>query len=218
MKKRLGAILPVIVLVLALGATGVFAAVTFVTGDMVFLYPPPASVVAGAHESNDEFYVFNEKQSIRLSSDLLTDDYETIPAGTSVNSHLVHFDPVGSPSPAVSVSGSVNFDGDILGLYHTNEGLDNTDSTFGLAGTTYPTGSNRKLDLSGSGADTVTVDGSNLAVDLHATTGIDQIRVITAGAQPAWVGGEVQGVHKIEIVWQWIKGTLLQIFGLNSSA
>jgi hypothetical protein len=223
MKKRLGAILPVIVLVLALGATGVFAAVTFVTGDMVFLSPPPASVVDGALESSDEVYVFNERQNVRLSSSLLTDDSETIPAGKFVNSHLVHFDPVGSSSsPVVSVSGSVNFDGEILGLFTTNDGLDNTDATFGLSGTQYPTGENRKLDEGGVNVDTATVDGSNLAVELRASFGIDQVRVITvhqrAPTPGPSVGGEAQSVDKIEIIWQWVKGILIQIFGLNSDA
>ncbi|MBN2187220.1 MAG: hypothetical protein JW732_07215 [Dehalococcoidia bacterium] len=218
MKKRLGVILPVIALVVALGATGVFAAVKYVTGDMVFLYSPPASVVAGALESSDEVYVFNEKQNVFLSSDLLTDDSKTIPAGTSVNSHLVHFDPVGVANVVISVSGTVNFDGDILGLYTTNDGLDGTDATFGLTGTAYPTGSPRFLEVTGVNADTATVDGSKLAVDLHANTGIDQIRVITRPHTPTWVGGEVQSVDKIELVWQWIKGILLQVFGLNSSA
>jgi len=208
MKKRRGAIFPVIAVVVALGATGVFAAVTSVTEDMVFLDPSPASVVAGAHESSDEIYVFEEKQNVFLFSDLLTDDSETIPAGTLVNSHLVHFDPVGSPSTMVSVSGTVNFDGEILGLFTTNAGLDDTDATFGLTGTQYPTGSNRKLETGGEAPDSATVDGSNLAVDLHANTGIDQVRVITVYQLPPKplpsVGGEVYPTNKLAILAPWI--------------
>jgi hypothetical protein len=164
-----------------LGATGVFAAVQSTTPNMVPI-APPSSVVEGQVEDNTDVYVFDEKQSIVLSSSLTPDIGSTIPAGTVVSSHFVHFDAVGRFSPVQTGTGSVIFDGNILGLFTTNAGLSATDATFGATGTTYPTGQERKLETSGW-IDIATPSGATLTVTLYTNTGIDQIRVITEGVK-----------------------------------
>jgi hypothetical protein len=183
MKTRVGVIFLVMILTLALGTTGVLAAVWFVDGD-IELITSPTSVVAGYLQSDDYIRVFDENQNVFLTDNLTTDDFrdtidaQTIPAGTFVNSHLVHFDPTAS----MQLSGTITFYGDILGLFPTNDGLSNTDGIFGLSSTKYPTGSDtRKSDEGGSNQDVITYTDNQLTITLKAADKIDQIRVITEG-------------------------------------
>ena len=95
------------------------------------MIPAPASVVSGALESSETMHAFNEQQAVTLasaiavdinsagtydsSSDLLpTSPATNIPAGTRVNSHFVHADPVGTDS--IITTSTLTFPTDILGV------------------------------------------------------------------------------------------------------
>ncbi len=178
----------------------------------VTLITPPASVVRGQLESNSVIFAFDERQNVLLSAPLsvnavpptmgkLTIDGGAIPnpvqilAGMIVNSHLLHFDVVGTPEALEAiVTGvpSVTFGEEILGVILEASLLDASDF-LGAADTSYPTGTSTirdferldSLDLP-SGAPPKTL--GEIAVFSHGTfrpdfpaNGVDQLRVITQG-------------------------------------
>lgn len=184
----------VIFLIITLSTINLFAS-TETTGDIKKV-DPPASVVEGATESDVEIKAFNEKQDFILPTDIRVDIISpghfdgietltpgTITAGTVVNSHFLHFDPVGTETQTITLSGSISSDSEILGIIILGEALNNTDVILGLPGIAYPTSSDRVLEL-GHDEDMVTLDTNKrgLTVQFVASTDtdIDQIRVITA--------------------------------------
>ncbi|HEY3240645.1 MAG TPA: hypothetical protein VGL92_13830, partial [Acidimicrobiia bacterium] len=156
------------------------------TGGGVVKVAAPSSVLEDAYESETEIRAFDEGQGVTLAAPLAVDitvpgDYAavddltpgTIPAGTRVNSHLLHADPVGSPDPLepVLVAGAVTFDTKILGVIILNTiadpNLNNSDG-LGAAATDYPDDLGvRGLEFSaGAGGDFVSLDDDQtLSVD-----------------------------------------------------
>ena len=146
--------------------------------------------------SDTEIFVFDEQQGVAfVPSQSL--NFGSITAGTLVNSHYVQFDPV-TPSFTVG-SGSITFDGPILGVVTATalldqdlsaDGAGTSDSYFGLAGTLglYPTGMDPSARGLGSPEDDlIIVIGSNtLNIDsLEIPSGpsagnLDGFRVFTA--------------------------------------
>ncbi len=158
--------------------------------------PPPASVAAQAEESDLVIRVFEEADERTLTTSVDVDDitpagavlptaWANLPAGAVVDSHLIHFDPVGQPAAGVTLGGSVTFPSDILGVIFNDATLDASDGALGAAGTLYPLGLvARGLDV-GDGI-TLGADRRTLNITLTVTTVIDQIRVITArSTEPA---------------------------------
>lgn len=130
------------------------------------------------YTDNDHFQVFDEQQGVVLGSDLTPDWGSTIPSGTTVNSHFIHFDQVGTTT-WFRACGEITFDGDIIGLIVLSDSLDATDALLGLA-VTYPAASVNYRGLeSTSYQDLYWVSGDTLTVDLQALNWLDQIRVIT---------------------------------------
>lgn len=175
------------------GALPAQAAVAGTTGELQMNAAPP-SLQENAFESNDVMRAINEKQDVVLSKSACLDftgtgkvTWETtepasVPAGTVVDSHILHADPVGNPGGPGSIryTGSVTFDSDIIGIAILDASLDCTDF-LGAQGTIYPTGlKSRGLEqgdiVIADNARTLTVN-----VILHR---LDQIRVITKGAKP----------------------------------
>lgn len=170
------------------------SASTETTGD-IRKVDHPSSVVEGATESNVEIKAFNEKQNLTLPVDIIVniispgtfDGIEdlapgTITAGTIVNSHFLHLDPIGTET--TTLSGSISSDLEILGIIILDETLNNTDAILGLPDITYPTDNDRGLELSPD-KDTVTLDANKgtITVKFSASTDIDQMRVITAAPE-----------------------------------
>jgi hypothetical protein len=184
--------LAVLAVAVTVGATAAVAAITS-TGGAVVKIAPPASVVDGALESDTEIRAFDEQQCVTLTSPLQLDFSAVggsglIPAGTSVSSHLVHFDPTGVQT--ITLSGSITTDATIIGVMTTQAGLDASDS-LGAPGTTYDTGENdRGLDAFQGDSVTVSADLLTATVTLTDRFHFDQVRVITRCAPPPPTGDE----------------------------
>ncbi|MEL6266749.1 MAG: VPLPA-CTERM sorting domain-containing protein [Pseudomonadota bacterium] len=107
-------------------------------------------------------------------------DTRVLSAGT-YDSHFVHFDPIGAPSPEAETQGAeIIFDGIIVAIIVSNVGpslLNASDSVLGTAAS-YSTVAGRQIDTT----DVFTLKAPRvLRLDhLQAGVGIDNIRVITA--------------------------------------
>jgi len=174
---------------------------------------PPTSVVEGATESNTNILAFNEKQDFALPSDTFVNISSpgtylffpgqpiftpaSIPAGSVVDSHLLHFDPVSAFPPAVEADCSVTFDCDVIGIIVLSADLDNSDG-LGAAATTYPApGLNPRRGLDEHDSVTLSADRRTVTVHLESDTSFDtdHIRVITQ-CQPAGECPHTQGFWK----------------------
>jgi len=168
------------------------AAIIDLGGDLKYFGNPPSSLVIGDCESSDYAFVFDEQQGVTLPIDMDVDASEPgiyanyydltpaiLPAGTVVNSHLIHFDPVGIQT--ARVAGWITFDQDILGVMVNHEALDASDAIVGWPDTTYYAGSGRKFDLADDSRDafTLTADMRTLWVTMGANNGVDNLRIIT---------------------------------------
>lgn len=179
------------------------AAIGSTSGAAVKVAAPP-SVLENAYESDTEIRAFDERQDATLAAPLVVDitapgTYDgsgpltpgTIPAGTIVDSHLLHADAVGSPDPQTPVTfkGGVTFTGEILGVIVVDTPAAphlNDSDTLGAAGTTYPTDpGGRGLELTDhAGSDSIVVADAHtvsLTLVLHR---YDEIRVITRSIPP----------------------------------
>ena len=196
-RTRLLTIVALTCLLMVLMANAAHAAITTTGGAVVHVSPPP-SVLPETYTSNIEIRAFEEKQDFVTPLPIAVDISQpgryarlteltpaTIAAGTCVESHLLHFDNVGTTSLA-SRQGSVTFDADVLGVIILDSSLNKSD-VLGAVGTAYPTGAfQRGADLLGGGvtenSDLVVLspDRRTVTVSLVVLAAIDQIRVITA--------------------------------------
>lgn len=210
-------LLPAFAVAAALGlAPSAGADIISTTPTVEILPTPPGSVVAGDLEDDDLVRIFLEQESLLLGTDVPVDislpgTYDSpgdafltstvVPAGTIVNSYLIHFDQITAVFPdAGTISGSVTFDEIILGLIvlpghgDTVLTLDLTDPILGAAGTIYPVGpagDSRGLEEVGVG-DPPAADVVILSADLHTVSfdfmtfeATDQIRVLTLVPEPS---------------------------------
>ena len=166
------------------------------TGAIMEIAPPP-SVELDVLESNSTIFAFTEMIGLSLGKDLAVDitspgSYSEpgdltpglIAAKTVVDVYFLHFDPV---TGLVILSGSITFDQDIVGVIVLSDSLDATDRSLGFPGTAYPTGlTTRGLEFGGVNSDFITLseDLRTISIDRQATTGMDQIRIITAIPAP----------------------------------
>jgi len=169
-----------------------------------YVSPPPGSVVEGNLENSTEFFWFFEGQTTLASDlpvDITTSGVYTAPTSlspgfiagnTTVNSYLLHFDPVGTPTEVQSAFGTLSFPYPILGIIVSGSLLGDSDF-LGPAGTTYPTDPTwRGLEFgTGSVADLIIYDSQfngglgAITPVLHAsTTGVDQVRILTGVPAP----------------------------------
>ena len=159
--------------------------------------PASSSFVPGQTESDTIIRAYDEVQGHTLNAALhvditLASTYTVfenlvgsdIPSGTVINSHFLHFDPVGSSTPAKAATGSVSFAGEtIIGVIFFNGGiasnqfLGNSDF-LGIPGVTYPT-ANQTRDLESGDSLTLSSDLKTVSVSLTADTSVDQVRIIT---------------------------------------
>ncbi|MEX2216757.1 MAG: LamG-like jellyroll fold domain-containing protein [Phycisphaeraceae bacterium] len=170
---------------------------------------PGVSLVANTTE-NDDIRFLREVDQLALPSDLLVDIFASpnlvlnnpndagypnpvpvIPAGTVVNSHFLHFDPVGAPNPAVSATATFTFDSQILGVIISNQAIPGSatgllllsDPVLGFGTTTYGTGNGRRTLRTSEATDLITLsdDGKSITVTMFVgQNNLDHMRIITA--------------------------------------
>ncbi|WP_425038849.1 VPLPA-CTERM sorting domain-containing protein [Primorskyibacter sp. S187A] len=142
----------------------------------------PTSVTDDNPGSDAIIKAFDEIQGLTLDDDLSVDG-GTIVEGTRINSHMV-FANRETGSALVRLSGSVTFDGMILGVISNTAQLGNTDALLG-PGTTYDTFTARGLEFGGANGDGYEVSGSVFTADEFVITQPgDWVRVITAATIP----------------------------------
>jgi len=175
----------------------------------------PKNLFVGNYESNTTATVFEEQHNLTLQSALWLDlaasfDYTmpaiglpstslggVVPAGSTINSHIVHLDPIGTTGSISGISGEIEFSNMILGVIVTKYGTDTsytlsglggetdpgsypweTDKTLGIALTNYPAWNPyRGLE---EGDHIWLIDPYTLAFDLNASgTYVNEFRIIT---------------------------------------
>lgn len=133
----------------------------------------------GDFDLNAGFFVAYETGPTLLTEPL-TVFGGTIPAGTTVCSHLVHHSPA---SGSYNVSDSFEFPGDVLGWIQGSPELDATDDDFGVEGVVYWTGETyRGIEPSPPSLYDSVVQTSSDTIEVYFTTSdvySDQIRVFS---------------------------------------
>lgn len=114
--------------------------------------PIPDDVVFNSHEDNDKIFFWIEQSNYKLPADLPTTlpgsglydtgSYDslngpTIPAGTMVDSYMLHYDSIGSQNVYIH-NQTFGFSGKILGIICSDAHLHGSDSIVGQSGTNYP--------------------------------------------------------------------------------
>jgi uncharacterized repeat protein (TIGR01451 family) len=166
------------------------AFVSSTTGQVVRWTTAPPSLQLDAQQDPVSAIAFNEAQDKRLVKPVAVDAVapgkykrfaigaDTIPAGTVVDSHLIHSDPTGKKARR---SGSVRFPGPIVGVIGASSRLAASDAALGAPGTRYPSTHQRGLEV----PDKVTISKDRRTVTfVLRTTVIDEFRVLTAHAEP----------------------------------
>ena len=145
-------------------------------------------------ESNAMLFALQENESVMLPDDVMTDAIGYIPAmpvpyGTAVDSHFIHGQWNESP---VTISGSITFDSEILGVIVSDYGLQNTDELLGMPYLMYPAMSMmRGLEPDTLYQnDSLTISSDLRTLDMQLSFGHDtplnpdQFRVITLAGEP----------------------------------
>lgn len=147
-------------------------------GEFLKLEPPFETPEGGFNTvGNDtqqtyDLFAFDEDQNIFLTNDLQVDLGTTIPGGTTVASHYLFFD----PAVPATISGTVTFDSEILGVITSTDTLFASDF-LANTGVTYLNPVSRGLESGDSLA--ITAD-NELTFTLTANTPGDYVRIITA--------------------------------------
>lgn len=118
-----------------------------ITGGLRTVSEPPVSFKSNQTTTPNHMLVIPERQSVVLESPLTIEGESgrtTIPAGTTISSYLIHYDPTLAANSAPR--GSVTFWGEITAVIGRTSGLQETDPLFGLPETVYETGAFRELE------------------------------------------------------------------------
>ena len=156
---------------------------------LAIVSPPPASVALNALESATAAVTFDERSGVTLASAVVVDAVNPgtytvfpngttrIPAGTVLDTSLIHSDPTASGSTSRR-TGSVTFADDVIGVIASTARLAATDS-LGASGTTYA-GSivQRGLEKS-EDTFTISTDRRTVSIDVRTPTVMDELRVLT---------------------------------------
>jgi hypothetical protein len=155
------------------GGTAFTAGGTFVNLALPIANPigPPNSVGDDTFQTPN-LYAFDEDQNIVLSAPLTVDvGTGPLPAGSTVASHYVFFD----PGPVLSIRGTVDFDSDVLAIITSTGNLAASDF-LANTGVNYLNPTFRGLEP----RDSVTISGSRqIAFNVTAVTPGDYVRVLT---------------------------------------
>ena len=161
---------------------------------MDLLASAPADVTRNVLESDTTIAVFVEKENHTLASSInvtpasagLSFAGNSIPAssalaaGTLVNSYFVHGDRIGSSTTRVTLSGTLEFDSDILAVIVRTSHHNSSDAELGAPGTSYG-GSLRGLE---NNNDLISISSDLRSIDIQLSfgTAADDVRIITAAS------------------------------------
>jgi hypothetical protein len=161
------------------------------TGGAAVEIAPPPSVEIDVLQSNTEIRVFDERQAVTLGDPLAVNIsapgiYDepadltpgTIPAGTVIDSHLIHYDII-FEGAAINATGSATFDGRILGVILGDADVDASDF-LGAPGTAYPPAGVQFRGAELDENDLIEVGCDTIRVELESFQVLDHVRVITA--------------------------------------
>ncbi|APZ95173.1 hypothetical protein Fuma_04828 [Fuerstiella marisgermanici] len=212
------AFLPLALLLTTLAHPSACADIVAVTGD-IQITAPPASVGIGVIESSTSGIVFQERSGYQLLADTRVSipgavgtydenadmDPMDLPAGLTVNSYLMHFDPnFGAPR----FQGTVEFADPIVGVMLLPFALNNSDAELAAPGTVYPTSasSRRGLDF-----DDFTILDSlevlsdrSIRFDFSTSNAVDQIRIVTS-AIPEPASASMCCLVTLIVIWRWTR-------------
>jgi uncharacterized repeat protein (TIGR01451 family) len=166
------------------------------TGSVIKLSSAPASVKLNALQNKTAVHAFDERQGTLLAAPVAVDAVNpgtyvtfpagsaTIPAGTIVDSHLIHSD-ITLFGSTIRRQGTVTFANDILGVVASTNRLAASDAALGAPGTQYA-GTTKWRGLEGGEANlssladkfTISADRRKVTFDLQ-TLVMDEIRVVT---------------------------------------
>lgn len=142
----------------------------------------PASFMNSQVRTHNHILIVPEQQNVILDHDLVVDGLEgplRIPAGSSVSSYLIHYDPPADLSRAPR--GAVRFIDQITTVIVKSEDLVATDALFGLPGTQFESASYRGLEL-GLDEDQAQVSKDRYTVSFHfdmsPPQNLDEVRVL----------------------------------------
>ncbi|HEY4312811.1 MAG TPA: PEP-CTERM sorting domain-containing protein [Pirellulales bacterium] len=198
------------------------------TSAAVSVISPPANVSEGKMESNTTIWAFPEEQNVTLAQDLAVDvslpgtsplngvqnlTPGNIGAGNSVSSYFVHFDAVGAPTNAVTASGSITFDQNIVGLIVLTATLEDSNTGLGFPGTIYDNAISGEgaegLEIVGGGLGKDSNDQITLSADRHTvsfsfrdTGSADDFRVVTSVPEPSTLFLVLAGAAFLG-AWRW---------------
>lgn len=144
----------------------------------------PSVVDNGTPASSVDMFAFNEMQNLELFTDLVLDGGLIVEAGRFISSHMIFINKEKSTSGAIELSGTFGFDGDILGVISSGNGLLNTDEILGAEGTTYGHFAGRGFESN----DSYVINDTLIDVTMIATQPGDWIRVVTVAAVPLPAG------------------------------
>ncbi len=165
-------------------------------GDTIVIAPPP-SCALDVSEDNTFARAWNEG-TFTLTAPLalnatLPGNYTSvgsltpgvIPAGTTIQSHYVYSDPIGSP--VQMYQGFLDFDQPILGVIILRPQL-NASDVVGAFGTTYADNVARGMEVSANENVFITISQLRVGFMFNTTTATDDIRIITAVPAPGALG------------------------------
>lgn len=142
----------------------------------------PVSLLNGQVLTHNQILIIPEQQNVLLDRDLLLDGLEgpvQIPAGSSVSSYLVHYDPPADLSRAPR--GAVTLIDQVTAIVTKTTDLAATDALFGLPGTQFESASYRGLEL-GPDEDQVQISRDRHTVSFHfdmsPPQNLDEVRML----------------------------------------
>jgi hypothetical protein len=161
-------------------------AITGTTGQVTQIGAPPSALfgaIVGTPASawDEQQGFFNTGLPVDLSINPSSSNAPTagIIAGGPVDSHIIHW----NDFSGIAISGTVSFNGPIIGVAYSDNFLDVSDAVAGAGGTTYPTFFPfRGVIPSAAQGNVISINASTLSFNLNLIPGIvdfDQIRVYT---------------------------------------
>lgn len=154
------------------------AAIISVSGDAFIDSFPSGLDLHEFRAENELARVIDEKLGIFATTDAISTFAGPDIDNLFVDSHMIHYDPIGQVS--TSVFGRVTFNSLILAVYTSADALRETDSIFGLDSVSYPT----TIGVRGIDSQDGLVISDNWIEFRLTTARIDSFRVITQSLQP----------------------------------